>query len=30
MEDLPVTDCVENGLKIAAKKIQKSGPLYLG
>ena len=30
MDDLPVPDCVENGLEIAARKIQKSGPLYLG
>jgi fructokinase len=29
MNDLPVSDCVENGLEIAARKIQKSGPLYL-
>jgi fructokinase len=29
MDDLTVSICVENGLKIAAKKIQKGGPLYL-
>ncbi len=29
MDDLTVSDCVENGLEIAARKIQKSGPLYL-
>ncbi|MDQ3681472.1 MAG: PfkB family carbohydrate kinase [Bacteroidota bacterium] len=29
LEDLHVSDCIENGLEIAARKIQKSGPLYL-
>jgi len=29
MDNLPVSNCIANGLKIAARKIEKSGPLYL-
>ena len=29
MDDRSLSDCVEKGLNIAAKKIHKSGPLYL-
>ncbi len=28
MNDVPVEDCVQKGLETAAKKIQKTGPLY--